>query len=437
MQDLHDKRVTVAGLGQFGGQVAAAQWLAAQGARVLVTDKEPADKLADSLRQLDGLPITFRLGEHRAEDFSQADLIVASPAIPPRNEYLKAAREAGVPITTEIRLFIERCPASIVGVTGTKGKSTVTDMIGHILQTRGTAWVGGNIGRPLILKLGQIEPNDWVVLELSSYMLEHLGAMHWSPKVAVVTMLAADHLEWHGSKEAYIAAKSNIVRFQKPGDVAVLCEEHAPSLALAQMTQARIVPFGIEGRQPIPLKLRGRHNQLNAQAACATAEALGIGRDISAAALADYRGLPHRLELVHSEAGVEWYNDSIATIPEAAVAALDSFPERRVIQIVGGHDHGLPIDEMCEALLRRAKSIICIGKAAGRIVEAMARQGLAGGAPVYAGQTLPDAMRQALKLAAPGDVVLLSTGFKSYGEFTNFEKRGEAFAALARGDSKS
>src|SRR6185503_3518413 len=153
MDDLVNKRVTVAGLGRFGGGIAVSRWLVGQGAKVLVTDRDPAEKLAASVKQLGGLPIEFRLGEQRESDFADTDLVVASPAIPPTSPFLKAARAAGVPVTTEIRLFVERCPAEIVGITGTKGKSTSTAMLGAVLSTRYKAWVGGNIGKSLLAEL--------------------------------------------------------------------------------------------------------------------------------------------------------------------------------------------------------------------------------------------------------------------------------------------
>ena len=167
--------------------------------QVIVTDQALAETLTGSMQQLEGLPIEFHLGEHRTEDFSGVDLVVASPAIPPGNQYLQAATEAGVQITTEIRLFIERCPATILGVTGSKGKSTTATLLGEMLKRRFTTWVGGNIGRPLLNQLHQIDKTHLVVLELSSFMLEYLAPMRWSPHVSVVTMLAGDHLDWHGS----------------------------------------------------------------------------------------------------------------------------------------------------------------------------------------------------------------------------------------------
>jgi UDP-N-acetylmuramoylalanine--D-glutamate ligase len=438
MQNLHGKKIILAGLGHFGGQVAAARWLAGQGARVLVTDRAPADKLADSIRQLEGLAIDFHLGGHRKEDFTQADLIVASPAIPPANEFLAAAREAHVPITTEIRLFVERCPATILGVTGTKGKSTTTALLGEMLKTRFTTWIGGNMGGSLLPELEKIEKTHVVVLELSSYMLEYLGAMHWSPHVSVVTMLAADHLEWHGGLlENYLAAKANIVRYQRPDDIAVLNEENAESMAFSRLTEARVVCFGLEGRKHFEMLLHGKHNQLNAQAAYAAADALGVSWDEAQRAVGNFAALDHRLQLIHTCSGVEFYNDSIATVPEAAVAALESFPPMRVIQIVGGYDHHLPITVMCNALVQRAKAILCIGATGNAVAELCEGSPHENAASVYRCGDLATAVRMARQIAVAGDVVLLSTGYKSYDQFVNFEERGKAFVKSVRGDSAS
>jgi UDP-N-acetylmuramoylalanine--D-glutamate ligase len=433
VQEIRNKRVTVAGLGRFGGGIAVARWLVEHGAKVLVTDQAPADKLKDSVAKLDGLPVEFRLGEQREADFRDADLVVASPAIAPSNPFLRASRDAGVTVTTEIKLFVERCPATVVGVTGTKGKSTTTAMLGEILRGQFRTWVGGNIGGSLLPHLGEIDKTHLVVLELSSYMLEHLGAMKWSPHVALVTIVSRDHVEWHGSEQAYVEAKKNIVRFQRPDDFAVLCAEDAGSISFAGATRARVVPYGVAGRRPFELRVPGRHNQLNAQGAFAAAELLGVGWESAQAALRDFRGLPHRLQLVHeSDAGVRYYNDSIATVPEAAVAALESFSPKRVIQIVGGYDKGLPLTAMCNGLVERAKAVLCIGATGKKICGVMSQAALQGGAAVYDCGDLATAMKMARSVAAGGDVVLLSPGCASYDQFTNFEERGEAFARLAR-----
>jgi len=432
VQELGAKRVTVAGLGRFGGQIAAARWLVGQGCKVLVTDQATPEKLAGSIEQLKDLPIEFRLGEHRVEDFSKADLIVASPAIPPSNKFLQSARDAGVAVTTEIRLFIERCPTKIVAVTGTKGKSTTTAMLGQILKRRFRTWVGGNIGKSLLPELDQMLPSDLVVLELSSFMLHDLGTIRWSPHVAVVTMVASDHLDWHGSREAYVEAKGNIVRFQTSNDIAVLNGEDPGSSALAALTPAQIVRFGVEGRRPLEIVMPGRHNQSNAQAAFTAAYELGVGRDDAEEALREFKGLPHRLELVHEENGVRYFNDSIATIPEAAVAALESFSPKRVLQIIGGYDKGLGVTPMCNALIERAKAVFCIGATGPRLAQIMSQSASQSGASIYNCGDLETAVAMAKRNAIPGDVVLMSPGFASYDQFVNFEERGERFAKLAR-----
>jgi len=433
MQDLKEKRVTVAGLGRFGGQIAAARWLVAQGARVIVTDLAPPEKLAGSIQQLEGLPIEFHLGGHRSEDYSSVDLVVASPAIPPRDQYLLAATEAGVAITTEIRLFIERCPGTILGVTGSKGKSTTAALLGNMLQQRFTTWVGGNIGRPLLNELHNIEKTHLVVLELSSFMLHHLGPMRWSPHVSVVTMLAGDHLDWHGSVDAYIEAKKNIIRFQRPDDFAVLNAEDSASRVWAKGTSARVIYFTTEGRERFELMIPGRHNQSNARAAFAAASLMGITLAEAQTAVREFAGLPHRLQLVHESRGVRYFNDSIATIPEAAIAALDAFPARRVIQIVGGKDKGNPLTAMCNALVERAKAALCIGATGPKLAELMAKSPThQSAANVYECGDLPTAMKIARQIVVAGDVVLLSPGCASFDQFVNFEERGELFARLAR-----
>lgn len=432
MFELRNKRITVAGLGRFGGGIEVARWLVGQGAQVLVTDKEPAEKLAESVAKLDGLPIEFRLGEHREEDFTSADLVVTSPAIPPTNPYLIAAKDAKVPISTEIRLFIERCPATIVGVTGTKGKSTTSTLLGLMLKTRFNTFVGGNIGGSLLEKLPAMKKSDVVVLELSSYMLEHLRSLEWSPHVALVTMITNDHLEWHGSVDAYIDAKKNLVRFQKSADFAVLGEDDPISKSFADASDAKIVWYGVKDRKPFSLKLPGTHNQLNAQAAFAAAAVLGVAWEQAQDAIAYFAGLTHRLQLVHEANGIRYFNDSIATIPQAAVAALESFPAKRVIQIVGGYDKKLDLSGMCDALARRAKAALCIGKTGPKISEMIQTIAVPDRAQVYDCIELAEAMKIAKQIAQPGDVVLLSTGCASYDQFTNFESRGDAFAKLAK-----
>ncbi len=432
--ELSGKRVTVAGLGRFGGGIAVARWLCAQGAKVLVTDRDKPENLADSVRQLGDLPIEFRLGEHREGDFADAELVVASPALPPHNPFLQAAQNAGVPVTTEIRLFVERCPAKIVGVTGTKGKSTTTAMLGRILSAAEIPnWVGGNIGKSLLDDLPRIGAEDIVVLELSSFMLTHLRESRWSPHIALITMVSADHLDWHGSLESYLEAKKNIFQFQGPRDYLVLNERDPVSAAFAGDVAGKVVHYGNDPNR-FDLLLPGEHNQLNAQGAFAAASILGVSREQAQRALADFTGLPHRLELVHESGGVKYFNDSIATIPDAAIAALRSFPAKKVIQIVGGYDKGLAITGLCAALVERAKAALCIGATGSTLARMLEQSPSQSAAAAYHCGDLATAVKMARQIAGPGDVILLSPGFASYDQFVNFQQRGEEFARLAKSE---
>lgn len=468
---LSNLRVTVAGLGRFGGGVAVARWLVSQGARVLVTDKEPADALAASVAQLAGLPIEFVLGEHRERDFTDTDLLVVNPAIPPTNPLVAAARAANVRVTTEMNLFVERCPTKMtVGVTGTKGKSTTATLLGRMLQAatpagRHLAWrsdperqrrephkhpapaivgpleaarkifVGGNIGRSLLDELPNITPADIVVLELSSFMLHHLGAIRWSPHVALVTMIGTDHVEWHGGAEQYLADKQTIVRFQTEKDFAVFSSDSPGSRAFGKLTRARVIEYGKRANLPAAFapNLPGKHNRLNERGAFAAAKLFGVYADEAEEQVKDFRGLPHRLELVHEADGVRWINDSIATIPEAGIAANAAFETGRVVQIIGGYDKHLEMGELCRTLAHRCKAVLTIG-ATGPTLAKLCRDAN-GKAQIVECETLALAVDQARSIATSGDVVLLSTASASYDQFKNFEDRGEQFSQLARSNS--
>lgn len=431
MDDLKDKRVTVAGLGRFGGGITAAQWLCRQGAKVLVTDTSDATKLTDSVKQLEGFPVDYYLGGHRLTDFTDCDLVVASPAIPPTNEYLRAARNKGVPVTTEMRLFLERCPLPVVAVSGTKGKSTTSTLLSLMLQTQYRVWLGGNIGKSLLFDLPQMRDGEIVLLELSSFMLEYLGEMRWSPRVALLTMLGSDHVEWHGSVEAYHNAKMNLIRYQSPEDSAVLWSKSDIAHQFATCTRAKLTWYDVDSSPRFELQIPGEHNQLNAQAAFAAARQFGITWQQAQDAVRTFTGLAHRLNLVHEHNGIRFYDDSIATIAEAAAAALRSFPKHRVIQIVGGHDKHLPLEVMADALGEHAKAALCIGETAAKVASLVhARHPAFRG--VHESGTLANALEKARELASPGDVVLLSTGCSSYDQFDNFQQRGHEFARLAK-----
>jgi len=422
------RRVTVVGLGRFGGGVGVTQWLCGQGARVTVSDLAPAEKLADSVRQLDGLDLRLHLGGHDERDFVEADLLVVSPAVPPEAAPLAAAAAAGVPVTTEINLFLWRCPARVVGITGTVGKSTTTAMVGEILSRRFTTHVGGNIGRSLLADLPAIAADHVVVLELSSFQLERLGEVAIGPQVALVTNLVPNHLDRHKTFEAYADAKKNIFRFQRADDVLVLNAADAATAGWAGEAVGRVEYFDPAG-EPFELAVVGEHNQANAQAARAAAVQLGVDRATAAEALAGFAGLPHRLQFVTERRGVRYYNDSKCTTPEGAIAALGAFAPRSAVMIVGGYDKGVALDSLGAALAERAAAVVVLGATADRIADAVA-DAPGPPPPVERAGDLADAVRLARRHADAGQAVVLSPACASYDMFVDYEQRGQAFVAL-------
>lgn len=476
--DWRERRVTVMGLGRFGGGVGVTRWLAQRGARVLVTDLDPESKLAESLAQLEDLRragrVTLRLGGHDERDFAETDAVIANAAVPRpwENRFLNAARAAGVEITTEINLLVEqiealhaaesdvsgvRVPARarIIGVTGSVGKSTTTALIHHVLRASGrTAVVGGNLGGSL---LGQLEealrPRAWVVLELSSAMLYWLGARRggagWSPGTAVVTNLAPNHLDWHGSLDHYRVSKQQLLRAQGPGDIAVLGA--APGIGVADWPLGpgveRIV---IRAEAGVPgLRLPGMHNAWNAAVAVAAVRATvarvegpgALDEETARRHACSFGGLPHRLALVGSArrggAEVRFFNDSKSTTPESTLLGVQSFGDgvagdqaaglSRVHLIAGGYDKGADLTPVA-ALAPQLAGLYTVGKTGPR---------LANGARACGGQvtecgTVDAATRAAWERARGGDVILLSPACASWDQFENYEKRGELFERMAR-----
>lgn len=429
---LQNKRVVVMGLGQFGGGVGVTKFLVSRGAQVLVTDQAAPDKLADSVKQLAGLPVTFRLGEHRTQDFTSADLIVVNPAVKPHdNEYLKAAMSANVKLTSEIRMLIAQLPdggrARVIGITGSAGKSTTTAMIGHVLSNAlgpEAVHVGGNLGGSLLSELERIKPEHWVVLELSSFMLEGLREDRWSPGIAVVTSFAPNHLDWHGTLESYRHAKQTLLDHQRPGDVAVL----DPSLRdwRTQPGIRRAIAADSSSSAGLyRLVIPGAHNQSNAALAATACAAAGVDETTITAALEEFPGLPHRLQFVCEHRSVRYFNDSKATTPEATMLALRSFDASMVHIILGGYDKKADLTEMAQFAATHAAGIYTIGQTGDTIAGAAEK--VRGQATVVRCGDLDRALAQIAANVKPGNVVLLSPACASWGQFMNYEQRGAKF----------
>ena len=456
---LAGKNVLVMGLGRFGGGVGVSKWLASQGANVTVTDMAPADQLADSVKALTGLPITFKLGGHEVADFLAAELIVINPAVDKAtSDVLQAAFQKGVPYTTEINLFLQRCPARTVGITGSVGKSTTTALIFEALKAglkESPVFLGGNIGKSLLLELPAIRETDWVVLELSSFMLEETPQIQWSPHIAVVTNIFPNHLDRHQTMANYTAAKQNILRFQKPADIAILNNDHDLVSRWVHLAKGKVVKYTTRGPSPhrLELAMPGEHNQSNSAAAIAVLDAVSaespLDRPAAIKAIENFPGLAHRLQFVHAATlsgdsprttprTIRFFNDSKATTPDASITAIKAFPPRTAIYLVGGYDKHLDLSGFEALLLERAGGVIGIGQTGGGIIARLQEAGRAGGGPglLENAGTLEAAMGIATSWAAvPAHgiaSIVLSPASASWDQFPNYEKRGELFARLAR-----
>lgn len=447
LSDLRGRRVTVFGLAREG--IDLARFLAVEGARVRVTDAKDASELRPELEQLAGLDLAYSLGGHPPDEVLAADIVFVSPGIPPEVPVLVEARRRGIPCSSATELFFARCPAPIVGITGSSGKSTTTALVGEMLSaSRPGVFVGGNIGRPLVGRLPEIGPDAIVVMELSSFQLETIDV---SPPVAAITNVTPNHLDRHGTMEAYAAAKERIFRFQEPSDWAVLNADDPVSRTF--VPPGRVARFSLE--QPVEgahlagdhlvltidargedllsaseLALRGRHNLANALTASATAGLAGATTAAMRSVLRSFTGLPHRLEKVAERDGVSFVDDSIATSPERSIAALLSF-DRPVVLLAGGKDKQLPMDDWARLIRERVSGVVLFGHDAAKIRAALDRAGYEPGR-IRSSGSIPEAVRVGFELASPGEAVLLSPGCTSYDMFRDFVERGEVFAQAAR-----
>jgi UDP-N-acetylmuramoylalanine--D-glutamate ligase len=450
------KKVMVMGLGRFGGGIDVVKFVHKASAEVTVTDLLSKDKLTESINQLkDYQGINFHLGGHQKSDFENADIIIANPAVPHDNEFLQIARKNKKLVTSQIEIFFQLCPAKIIGITGSSGKSTTAALTFHLLRNSISGrkvYLTGNIGnQPMLCLLDKIKPRDLVVMEISSFQLEQLSNIKKAPHISLLTNLAPNHLDRHKTFENYCSAKENIFKYQKldENNLSVSIFNAEDKIAnqwyekykndtgrICQKFSEDDITDDIKNC----FKLPGRANLANLAAAVAIAKHFGIDEDRIKKALPSFKALPHRLQHIAERNGICWYNDSKATTPESTIAALVSF-EKPIILIAGGYDKNVSFDSLGLEIVKRAKAAILIGRTAPKIASAI--RNLSGGAlaktdtqyasrntKIIVADSMADAVAKAHGLAESGDIVLLSPACASYDMFDNYEHRGREFTRL-------
>lgn len=447
------KKVTVFGLGVHGGGLAITKFLVKYGAKVIVTDIKTKEQLATSLEKLKDIKnVEYVLGQHRPEDFMKADMIIKTPGAPWDNKYIKLAAEKNIPIEMDSSLFFRFCKNPIIGVTGTKGKTTAATIIYEILKSAGKNPVKVGIGQVAVLdKLELLKKESVVVFELSSWRLSALAKEKKSPQIAVVKNILPDHLNYYKNMESYIADKKNIFLFQKPNDSLIINEDDEIVKKFAGEAKAQIIKFsyspiregkavcvedeaiyinnGNDSKKIIDikdLKMRGRHNVSNMLAAIGAVFAYGVEIAEIKKAVLEFKGVPHRLEFVKELRGVKYYNDTTATIPDAAISAINSFSEP-VILIAGGTDKNLDFKNFIQEISKVKKIILLKGTATDKILDVAKKIG----AEKILNSGIVDSMEKAVWEASleavAGDAVLLSPGSASFGLFANEFERGDKF----------
>ena len=457
MRNWQGKNVLILGAARQG--IAAMRFLLKNGAKIVINDQKPAVDFQQLMMEFDNPAVRWEFGGHPLNLLNNIEFVVVSGGIPLELTIIQEAYQRGITVTNESQIFMEAVKAKVIGITGSAGKTTTTVIVGEIAKSAAQpdqkVWVGGNIGYPLIDHLDEINANDLVVTELSSFQLE---LMNKSPYIAAVLNITPNHLDRHVNMAAYIKAKSNILRYQSPSDYAILNCEDKHTMELMGLVKGSLITFGfaksidgfagaqlrgenlvihspknlIEIMPRSEIQLRGEHNLLNALAA----SAIGFAAKFPIQAIRDgirrVKGIPHRLEFIREWRGTLWYNDSIATAPERTLAAIRSFDQPLVL-LLGGQDKKLPWDDLVDRIHQRVKNVVLFGESAELISRALGK--------VKTGQstqtiTKCDGLENAVKIAAEfakkGDVILLSPGCTSFDEFRDFEERGQRFIELVK-----
>lgn len=457
IEDFRGKKITVMGLGLHGGGVGTVRFLSSLGAKILVTDMKTKAELEKSLEKLKDLKgIEYVLGQHRPEDFSNVWMVVKNPGVPWSNKYVKMALDKKISVEVDASIFFKLCKNPIIGITGTKGKTTTSELIYEILKTAEKNPVKVGIGQIDVLeKLKDIKKDNIIVFELSSWRLSALGRYNLSPKIAVITNFFPDHLNHYSSLEAYLRDKKYILQNQNPDNFCVLNWDDETLRKMEPEIKSQLIKFsknkiengkaayvnngsifinnGIDEKKTLDLaeiKLKGEHNISNILASVGTALALGINVSSIKKAIASFSGIQHRLELVREISGVEYYNDTAATTPESAMASLQSF-SKPIILIAGGSDKKLDMDQLAKFILEKTKKVIFLGgTATDKIILQL--NNLSPGQSFEVFDSMEKTVDRARELAVSGDVVLLSPGAASFGMFVNEFDRGDRFKSAVK-----
>ena len=430
-------KVTIFGLGRYehGSGLAATKFYLDKNVDLLITDQQTEEELKEQIKRVNDYAqsvdfqgkITWAMGQHKPEYITEADRVVFNQAVPISSEWVGLAKKNNIPFESEITLFFKHCKVKIIGITGTRGKSTVTALVHHVLKSAGyEVHLGGNIAQMAALELlPNIQPEDWVVLEISNFMLEYLDEEKISPPIAVLTNIMSDHLSrYQGSMEAYAEVKATITKYQKPEDYFITSSQNPLTKNIAENSPAKVVWYDQEAIDPSESNLKGQHNLANIQAAYCAAHLLGVSESQIQKALATFKTLTGRQELVRELDDVKYINDTTATTPDALLAALQSFEDRTLILIAGGSDKGLDFSPLVNVLPKAvAEAIWLPGEGTNKLRESLKNAKMS----EYEASSMQEAVKKAHKMAKPGNIVLLSPGCASFGLFKNEFDRGDQF----------
>ena len=417
-----DKKITVMGLGLLGRGIGDAIFLAQCGARLTITDLKTKEQLKESLKKLQKYKnIKYVLGKHRLEDFQNCDMVLKAAGVPLDSIYIREAKKHNIPVEMSASLFAKLSGIPMIGVTGTRGKSTVTHLIAHILKSAGKKVIlGGNIrGVSNLQLLKDVKGAAVAVFELDSWQLQGFGESKISPHVAVFTNFLSDHMNYYkNSFKNYFSDKSYIYKFQNKNDVLVV----GPNMkGKIKNIKSKIINADIKNVLK-PVNLRGRHNLENVACVIAVARVLKVPEKIIKKVVENFKALAGRMELVKRIHGVEIYNDTNSTTPDATIAALNSF-KNKVILIMGGMDKNLDVSDLNKILSKKTKKILLTPGSGSDKIK---------GVKIKKVADLKEAVAKSIKEAKKGDVVLFSPGFASFNMFNNEYDRGEKFMKIVQ-----